>query len=113
MFEHFKQELILFEKLLLRLVRFYFIATGLLLFALLPGIAGFYWVEDLSLKQATVNALSILGTIDPPYSSTSNMKRTFTAVYGLFAETVFLLSLAILLAPVIHRILHKFHVSTD
>ncbi len=40
------------------------------------------------------------------------MGRTFTVVYGLFSETVFLLSLAILLAPVIHRIFHKFHVNT-
>lgn len=113
MFEHFKQELISFEKFVLRLIRFYFIATGLLLFALLPGIVGFYWIDRLNLKQATVNALSILGTIDPPYPSTSDMGRTFTAVYGLFSETVFLLSLAILLAPVIHRIFHKFHVHTD
>lgn len=113
MFEHFKQELISFEQFLLRLVRFYFIATGLLLFALLPGIAGFYWIEHLSLKQATLNALSILGTIDPPYLPASDTGRTFTAVYGLFAETVFLLSMAILLAPIIHRIFHRFHVNTD
>ncbi len=113
MFEHFKEELISFEKFARRIVQFYFIATGLLLLALLPGIAGFYWISHLSLRQAVVNALSILGTIDPPYPATSDVGRAFTAIYGLFTETVFLLSLAILLAPVIHRIFHRFHVNTD
>ena len=113
MFEHFRDELISFEKFVRRVVHFYFIATGLLLLALLPGVVGFHWISHLSLRQAAVNAVSILGTIDPPYPATSDTGRVFTAVYGLFTETVFLLSLAILLAPVIHRIFHRFHVNTD
>lgn len=113
MFEHFKEELISLEKFVVRVIRFYLIATALLLFALIPGIVGFYWMGELNMKESAINALSILGTIDPPHPLSSDAGQVFTAIYGLFSDTVFLLSLGILLAPIIHRLFHKFHLHAD
>ena len=100
MFEHFKEELLSFEKFVFRLIRYFLIATALLTFSLVPGVIGFHWLGDLTTKESLINSLSVLGTIDPPYQLQTESGQIFTAIYGLFVETVFLLSLAILLAPV-------------
>ena len=108
-FERFKEEIISFEKFLIRLFKFYLIATVLLFVSLIPGVVGLYLIEDLSLSQASINALSILGTIDPPFPPKTELGMGFTALFGVFSDTVFLLSLAILVAPVAHRFFHRFH----
>lgn len=112
MFEHFKEELLSFEKFVFRLIRYFLIATALLTFSLVPGVIGFHWLGDLTTKESLINSLSVLGTIDPHYQLQTESGQIFTAIYGLFVETVFLLSLAILLAPVVHRVFHKFHIDT-
>lgn len=112
MFEHFKQELLSFEKFILRLVRFYFIATALLVLSLIPGVIGFIWIGELDSQKAFINSISMLGTLSPPYVLQAQNGQIFTAIYGLFSQTVFLLSLGLLVAPVIHRVFHKFHIHT-
>lgn len=109
-FEHFKEEVISVEKFLIRLFKFYLIATVLLFGSLIPGIAGFCLIEDLSLGQAAINSLSILGTIDPPYLPETELGKGFTGLFGVFSDTIFLLSLAILVAPIAHRVFHRFHI---
>ena len=113
MFEHFKEDLLSIEKFILRLARFYLIATALLLLSLVPGIVGFIWIGGLDAKSALINTLSVLGTIDPPHPLNTESGQIFTAIYGLFAETIFLLALGILVAPILHRIFHKFNINTE
>ena len=113
MFEHVKNDIISVEYFLLRLVRYYLIATAMLLFGLIPGIVGFVLVSDLTFIEATINSISLLGGVEPLYALTSNSGHIFTAIYSLFIETVFFLAVATLLAPVAHRFFHKMHVHTE
>jgi tetrahydromethanopterin S-methyltransferase subunit B len=39
--------------------------------------------------------------------------KVFFAAYGLFVGLVFVTTLGIILAPVAHRLLHKFHLDDD
>lgn len=112
MFEHFKEDILSIRKFVLRMIRFFLIATALLLLGLVPGIIGFQWVGGLDFQESLINSLSILGTIDVPYVLKTQGGQIFTAVYGLFIETIFLLSMAILFAPLVHRIFHLFHIDT-
>lgn len=113
MFESIREDILEFEMFVLRLFRYFLIATLLLFFSLLPGVMGFQWVGGLSLKQALINSVSILGTVDAPYKLLGEGGQIFTAFYGLFTEIVFLLALGILVAPFIHRMYHKFHIRTE
>lgn len=114
MLEHFKQDLISFEAFARRVLLYAVVATVLLILSIAPGIAGYRWIAGLSYKQAFVNSISVLGAVDPPYplpdSDTAGL--LFVAIYGLFTETVFLLSLGILVAPTVHRIFHRLHINT-
>jgi hypothetical protein len=42
-----------------------------------------------------------------------NAEKWFASAYALFAGVVFLVSVAVLLAPVLHRALHRFHLRDE
>lgn len=113
MFESIKEEIISIERFSVRLVKYFFIATALLIVGLVPGAIGFQLVSDLNFSQSLINSISLLGTVEPPYELSSTEGVVFTAVYGLFVETVFFLSIATLLAPVVHRGFHRLHIETE
>ncbi|MDC0661435.1 hypothetical protein [Marinobacter sp. SS21] len=108
MFEHVSSELLSIRRFLLRMARYFAIAVLMLLFGLLPGVVGFH-VLGLSLGEATLNALSLLGGVEPPVELAADHSRWFVAGYGLFIEAVFFLAVATLLAPLIHRMFHRMH----
>lgn len=112
MFEHVKQEVLSFKCFLLRLIKFFCIASIILFLGLVPGFLGFHYVAGLDFHEAMLNTLSLLGDISPPYRVENKPGQLFSAIYGLFIETVFLLSVATLLSPIIHRILHRLHIDT-
>ena len=47
-----------------------------------------------------------MGPVDPPHSDGGKL---FAGMYALFAGLVFIVSAGLLLAPVVHRIMHTFH----
>jgi len=65
------------------------------------------WVD------ATVNAAMILGGMGPVNELHTNAGKLFAAAYALFSGIVFLVAIAVLLAPVVHRFLHRFHIDLD
>lgn len=109
MFEHVSDELISVNRFFVRMATFFGVATSMLIFGVVPGVLGFVWIEGMAPEQALVNALSLLGGIEPPFELTTGDGYLFMAVYGLFIETVFFLAVATLLAPVVHRIFHRMH----
>jgi hypothetical protein len=112
MFEHVKQELLSFKHFLYRLTKYFLIATVTLMIGLVPGVIGFHLVGDLNLVDSLLNSLSLLGDINPPYKLETKSGQFFTATYGLFIETISILSIATLLSPVFHRAFHRLHLHT-
>lgn len=110
-FEKFDQELAQGRVFALRLLRFFLYASAVLVLALLPGIAGFYLLAGLPLEVACLSALSILGGLGPVAEGGGAALAWFSAFYGLFADTLFLLAVGILLSPLIHRVLHRWHLT--
>src|ERR1041385_4640386 len=82
----------------------------LLFFVLLIGIAGYHWIDGLGLVDSILEAAMILGGMGPVNPLTSNSAKLFASAYALFSGVVFIGLMGILLTPVVHRVLHKFHV---
>ena len=108
-FEHLKEDLVSLEHFLQRLFIHALFASLILIIPLSLGTIGFMYLGDLSPLKAFENALSILGTVNEPYPLNSSEGHIFTALFGLFTETIFFLALSILLSPWVHRIIHKMH----
>ncbi|HEY5545099.1 MAG TPA: hypothetical protein VIK50_03520 [Gemmatimonadaceae bacterium] len=84
-------------------------ATGLVLVSLLIGMAGYMHYEQLPWRDAFVNAAMLLGGMGPVESPQTAGGKMFAGLYALYAGLVFLVAIGIVLAPVVHRLLHKFH----
>ena len=84
-------------------------ATGLVLVSLLIGMAGYMHYEELLWRDAFLNAAMLLGGMGPVESPRTEGGKLFAGLYALYAGLVFLVAIAIVIAPVVHRLLHKFH----
>lgn len=110
MFEHRHEKIAPLSVFLKRMVGSFGVACGLLLIVLLIGIAGYHWVAGLGLVDSILEAAMILGGMGPVNPLATTGAKLFAATYALFCGVVFIGIMGILLTPVVHRILHKFHV---
>ncbi|WP_374434630.1 hypothetical protein [Inhella sp.] len=92
-----------------RLFSHFLVAAGLLMVSLLAGMAGYGYFEHLPWRDAFLNAAMLLGGMGPVNSPQSAGGKLFAGLYALYAGLVFLVVLAIILTPLIHRLLHTFH----
>lgn len=92
-----------------RLIRHGSIAGLLIVFSLGLGIAGYMGFEHLGPVDAYLNASMILGGMGPVAEVKSTGGKLFAGTYALYSGLVFLVVAGLLLAPVVHRVLHKFH----
>jgi flagellar biosynthesis protein FliR len=113
MFEHRRQPLLSRVAFLMRMARSAGIAIGVVLVGLGLGVLGYHYLDDLPWIDALVNAAMILsgmGPVDPLHNTGGKL---FAAMYALLSGFLFLSVAGILLVPVLHRMMHRFHVETD
>jgi len=109
MFEHKSKPLLPRRKFYQRLVRSAGIVAGIVAFSLFLGSAGYHFLAELPWVDALLNASMILagmGPVDPVKSTAAKLFATF---YALYSGIAFLTMVAILMAPLLHRFLHEFH----
>ena len=96
-----------------RLLNHFALASGFVAFSLLIGMAGYAHFEHLGWRDAFLNAAMLLGGMGPVESPATDGGKVFAGLYALYAGLVFLVAAAILIAPAVHRMLHKFHYPAD
>jgi hypothetical protein len=74
---------------------------------------GYHLFEHLSWSDALLNASMILGGMGPVDRPQTLEGKLFASFYALFAGIVFLISVGVLLAPILHRFMHRFHLELD
>src|SRR3954468_25073127 len=85
------------------------IALALILVSLAIGMAGYAYFEGMAWRDAFVNSAMLLGGMGPVDSLKTDGGKVFAGVFALYAGLVFLLVAGVLIAPVVHRIMHRFH----
>ena len=73
------------------------------------GMLGYHLVAGLSWIDALVNASMILTGMGPVDEMSTVGAKLFASFYALFSGVAFLTIVAVLLAPAVHRFLHRFH----
>jgi hypothetical protein len=94
-----------------RFVTYYIIATGLLIFSLGLGVIGYHFSMDLPWIDSLLNASMILTGMGPVNIPDTVAGKLFSSFYAVYSGVAFLSSVAILFSPILHRFLHKFHIS--
>jgi hypothetical protein len=85
------------------------IAFGLVVISLGVGMAGYMGFEKLSWLDAFLNTAMLLGGMGPVNLPQTEAGKLFAGIYALYAGLVFIVTAALLLTPIAHRVLHKFH----
>ena len=84
----------------------------LLLLTLAIGMSIYHWVEGLPWPDAFLNAAMLLGGMGPVDRLQTTQGKWLAGGYALFAGLVFIVVAGVMLAPVIHNVLHRFHLET-
>jgi len=109
MYEHHTQPLLTTRQFVIRLLRHGGIAGGILLFSLAMGTIGFHWLALQEWIDAFLNSSMLLGGMGPIGEIKTTTGKLFASLYALYAGILFIASSGLLLAPVLHRIMHKVH----
>lgn len=108
MFEKRHQPVIRKDAFIKRIVRNLFIGFLIITLSLMIGMLGYWYFEKMSLVDAFVNAAMILSGMGPVSSLMTESGKIFAGFYALFSGIIFLVVIAIVFAPLIHRFFHKF-----
>ncbi len=92
-----------------RMLRHAAIAFGLLALSLFGGMAGYAGYEHLGWTDAFLNASMILGGMGPVDMPKTEAGKLFAGGYALYSGLVFLVAAGLVIAPLAHRLLHRFH----
>jgi len=85
------------------------IALGMILVALAIGIAGYHWIAGFNWIDSQLEASMILAGMGPVNPLTTDCAKVFASVYALFSGLVFIGIMGVVLTPLAHRMMHKFH----
>jgi hypothetical protein len=112
MFEHHRQPLLARPAFLRRVGRFAAAALLLVAVSWLIGILGYRGFEGMPWIDAVLNAAMLLGGMGPVTPLQTDAGKLFASLYALFSGIIFLVSVAILMAPLLHRLLHQLHLES-
>lgn len=112
-FEHHKQPLLTKSQFALRLARSGVIAFVLVAISLLVGMTGYHVLEQLSWIDAFLNASMLLGGMGPVTAPSTYGGKLFAGLYALYCGLAVICVAGILLAPIAHRFMHRFHLEDN
>ncbi|HEY3176484.1 MAG TPA: hypothetical protein VGK94_12080 [Candidatus Polarisedimenticolia bacterium] len=92
-----------------QLVRSFLVATGVIGTCLGLGVAGYHYLGGLGWIDALLNASMILTGMGPVDPMSTVGGKLFASAYALFSGVAFITTIGLLLAPVVQRFLHRFH----
>lgn len=119
-FEHRREPIASVQTYQARLLKYFLIAFGLLIFSLLIGTVGYWYFGQQNVKtdkpswiDAFLCASMILTGMGPIGSIESDGGKIFSALYAIYSGVTFLSVMGIFFAPIIHRFLHLMHIDED
>lgn len=96
-----------------RLVGSMAIALVLIGAALGIGMAGYRVTEHMDWLDAFLNAAMLLGGMGPVNVLQTEAGKLFAGLYALFCGLLIVVASGVILAPILHRVLHALHADAD
>ncbi len=101
------------EQFVRRVLLHFAAALGVLGFSLALGMIGYEYFENLPWRDAFLNAAMLMGGMGPVDAPITDGGKLFAGFYALYAGLVFLAAAGLVFAPIVHRVLHRFHWEPD
>lgn len=113
MFEHHRQPLASLPAFIWRMAACFGIALCLVVTALAIGMIGYHRIAGLAWIDAFQNAAMILGGMGPVDPMHTNTAKLFAGFYAIFSGLMFISIMGLVLAPILHRVMHRFHLADE
>jgi hypothetical protein len=108
-FEHRGERPISRRRFFMRLAQNGGVALAVIVVSLVVGTAGYHWLGPMAWIDSFLNASMILGGMGPVGDIPTSAGKVFASLFALYAGVIFLVIAAVMLTPVFHRVLHRFH----
>jgi len=108
-FEHTSKPLLDRRSFLKRQFRFVFYAFAFLAICLAIGMIGYHSFTHMDWISAYQNATMILSGMGEIDKMESPGAKIFSGSYALFSGVVFVVTIAVMISPLVHRFLHFMH----
>lgn len=112
-YERLHHPLLPFPAFLLRVLHSLLVASVLVGVSLAAGMAGYHGFEHLGWLDSFLNAAMLLSGMGPLWSPQSDGGKLFAGAYALYSGLAVLAIAGVVLAPLAHRLLHRFHAADD
>ncbi len=110
MYEHKSEPVISTKAFVTRMNRHIYLSATTILLSLVIGVLGYHYLADIEWLDALHNASMILSGMGPVVTVSNVTGKLFSSFYALFSGIIFISNIGIILAPFVHRILHKLNV---
>ena len=110
-FERRHEKLLPRRLFLWRMAQWTAIAGAVVLGSLAVGVCGYHYLDGLPWVDSLLNASMILGGMGPVDTLKTDAGKVFASIYALYSGLALIAVVGLLLTPVIHRFLHKFHIA--
>jgi hypothetical protein len=88
-------------------------SVTLIVVSLVAGMAGYHYLERQSWIDAFANAAMILSGMGPLGTLNTTGGKIFAGCYALYSGLALILAIGVVIAPIVHRFLHRFHMEAD
>mgnify|MGYP001562046407 CR=1 FL=1 len=109
-FEHKNEPLLPRNLFVRRALNHLLLGISIIIISLAIGILGYHFIGNFSWIDSLLNASMILGGMGPVGELKTDWGKFFASMYALFSGIVFLVTVGIVIAPVVHRFLHTMHI---
>ena len=113
MYEHRSSPLLPWPAFRARLVRTGFVGFVLIVISLAVGMLGYHFIAGQAWEDSFLNAAMILSGMGPIGELKTGGAKIFAGLYALYSGLALITIAGIVLSPVVHRFLHKFHLETQ
>jgi hypothetical protein len=109
MYEHRSSPLLPWPAFIRRLFRHFGYVLRIGLFSIVLGMLGFHFLAHQEWIDAFLNTAMLLGGMGPVGDIKGVAGKLFAGIFALYAGLAFIAAFAVLTAPVLHRMIHRFH----
>jgi hypothetical protein len=113
MYEHRKQPLAPKSTVYQLILKNILLALLIMAVCLVIGVLGYHYTADIPWLDALHNASMILSGMGPVVEINSSGGKWFSSAYALFSGIVFITNVGVILAPAVHRIIHRLHMEEE
>jgi hypothetical protein len=111
--EQQRQKVASIPQFILRIGRFAFFSSMLIVISLFIGVLGYHNLGSLGWLDSFHMSSMILTGMGPVAEMKTNGAKLFSSLYALYSGVAFLTITAIFFTPIIHRILHILHLEPE